>query len=63
MKKVKIGKFEFPEEHFSKVSESAKDFIRKLLTYDPEKRPSAEVCLQHPWIVEYSQATVDQGQA
>ena len=26
------------------------DLIRKLLTYEPEKRISAEDALQHPWI-------------
>lgn len=28
----------------------AKDFVRQLLQADPEKRPSAEECLFHPWI-------------
>jgi len=27
------------------------DFITKLLTIDPEKRPSAEEALEHPWIL------------
>jgi len=27
------------------------DFVSKLLTIDPEKRPSAEEALEHPWIL------------
>lgn len=27
------------------------DFVTKLLTIDPEKRPSAEEALEHPWIL------------
>lgn len=27
------------------------DFVAKLLTIDPEKRPSAEEALEHPWIL------------
>jgi hypothetical protein len=26
------------------------DFLAALLTLDPEKRPSAAVALQHPWL-------------
>ena len=32
------------------VSESAKDFVTKLLTIDETKRLSAEEALRHPWI-------------
>src|SRR5688572_17977491 len=59
MKKVKIGKFTFDDEHWKSSTPEVKDFISKLLTYDPEKRPSAEEALQHPWILEQSKATVD----
>ncbi len=41
------------------MSDSGKDFIRKLLTYDPEKRPDAEKAMQHPWIAELSKITLD----
>ena len=33
--------------------------ISKLLTYDPEHRPSAEDILKHPWIVEKSTTSID----
>lgn len=32
------------------VSDSAKDLITKLLTYDPTKRLSAAEAFKHPWI-------------
>ena len=54
MKKVRIGKFSFSDPCWANVSDKAKDFITRLLTYDVEARPSAESVLQHPWIVDYS---------
>ncbi len=50
MKKIKIGKFTFHEALFGHISDNAKDFITKLLCYDPEKRMTAEEALEHPWI-------------
>ncbi len=35
------------------------DLIKKLLTYDPDKRISAEDALQHPWIKEKVVEKVD----
>ncbi|XP_077473157.1 serine/threonine-protein kinase 17B [Stigmatopora argus] len=37
-------------EAFSRVSELAVDFIRKLLVKAPEDRPSAAECMTHPWL-------------
>jgi serine/threonine protein kinase len=59
MKKVRSGKFNFDSVAWQHVSDSAKDFIRKLLTYDPAKRPTAEKALQHPWITELSKIALD----
>ena len=59
MKKVRIGKFSFSDPCWSNISDKAKDLISQLLTYDVEKRPSADDALKHPWIVEMSSATVD----
>lgn len=59
MKKVKLGKYSFSDPCWAGMSDSCKDFISKLLTYDPEKRPSAEDCIKHPWIQEMSACTVD----
>lgn len=48
--KIKLGKFTFPEEEWEHVSDSAKDLIKKLLTFKPEERPTASVSLDHVWI-------------
>jgi serine/threonine protein kinase len=50
MKNVKTGKFKFSDPIWNNISDSAKDLITKLLTYDVETRPSAAQALQHPWI-------------
>lgn len=44
------GEFDFPEPYWGKISDSAKDLIRKLLVVDPIKRFTAEQTLNHPWI-------------
>ena len=59
MKKVRIGKFTFSDPCWSNISDKAKDLISQLLTYDPDKRVSAEKALAHPWITEMGQASVD----
>ena len=45
MSNVLIGEFNFDNSNWSKVSQLGKDFVSKLLTYDPEKRISAEHAL------------------
>jgi calcium-dependent protein kinase len=50
LKKVRIGKFTFEPEDWDKISEEAKSLIKKMLTYDPKKRISAELALADPWI-------------
>ena len=43
-KQTNIGK-RVPE-----ADEACIDFLQHLLTIDPEKRPTAETALQHPWL-------------
>jgi serine/threonine protein kinase len=43
------GKFVFPEEEWGSVSEEAKDFVKKLMSKYPRRRPSAAEALAHPW--------------
>ena len=40
----------YPVEEWAEVSEAAKDFINKLVVYDPKKRMTAEQTLSHPWL-------------
>ena len=49
MDAVKKGEFDFPEEEWDVITEEGKDLIKKMLTYDPKKRFSANQVLQHPW--------------
>jgi len=58
--KIKLGKFSFPDEEWENVSEGAKDLIKKLLTFKPDERPSAGVCLEHAWIKENNKRQVNQ---
>jgi len=51
LKKVTIGKFDFPKEEWKNVSKEAIDLIKKMLTFEPSKRPSALDCLSHPWFL------------
>ncbi len=47
---AEIGDYNFNSVEWDNISELAKKFVRKLLTIDYEKRPSAEEALQDPWI-------------
>jgi calcium-dependent protein kinase len=47
------GKFSMEGREWEKVSKEGKNLIKKMLTYDPSKRPSAEQCLQDVWISKY----------
>lgn len=44
------GRFDYPEEYWCNVSDTAVDFINKLLVVDKEKRMTAAQALQHPWL-------------
>jgi calcium/calmodulin-dependent protein kinase I len=48
--KIKKGRFEFHEEYWGGVSEEAKDLITRMLTVDPDLRPTAAQLLEHPWL-------------
>jgi len=60
MSSIRKGKFNFNHKTFQTVSETAKDFITKLLTLDVSKRLTAQQALQHKWITEQSKVSVDQ---
>ncbi|CAH1103156.1 unnamed protein product [Psylliodes chrysocephalus] len=50
LKNVKACDWDFDEEAFSSVSEEGKDFIRRLLLKNKEKRMTAQECLIHAWL-------------
>jgi len=53
------GEYEFHDKYWGDISEAAKTMIRNLLQVDPDKRYSAELALQCPWmIVEEESLTV-----
>ncbi|KAI9257898.1 kinase-like domain-containing protein [Sporodiniella umbellata] len=47
---IMSGNYEYDEEYWSHISESAKHLIDRLLTLDPTQRITAEEALRHPWI-------------
>ncbi|KAM3957310.1 projectin protein bent isoform 8-T9 [Aphomia sociella] len=50
LKNVKACDWEFDDEAFQHVSDDAKDFIRRLLVKNKEKRMTAHECLVHKWL-------------
>lgn len=47
--KISEGRFDFHHREWKKVSEEAKDLIKRLLTVDPKKRIKPGEALKHPW--------------
>ena len=54
---IMIAKYDFPPQYWDSVSDSAKDFVRKLLVRNPGSRMSASQALEHPWLNRSSQNT------
>lgn len=50
LKNVKACDWDFDDETFRHVSDEGKDFIRRLLVRNKEKRLTAHECLLHPWL-------------
>ena len=49
LENVKKGEYDLSNYPFPTLSEESIDLIKKLLTYDPNKRISASEALKHPW--------------
>lgn len=47
--KIIKGEFIFPEEEWAAIRPEAKALVRRMLAYDPEKRPEAVELLSDPW--------------
>ncbi|KAJ0023447.1 hypothetical protein NQD34_003346 [Periophthalmus magnuspinnatus] len=50
--KIMRAEYAFHSPFWDDISESAKDFIRKMMEKDPTKRFNTEEALRHPWIAE-----------
>ena len=59
VKKVRIGSYSLSGPEWKHISKDAIDLIKRMLTYDPAKRISAEEALKHQWIVKKVQEPVD----
>jgi len=57
LRRVRSGKYTFPEAEWRDISDSAKDLVAGLLEYDPKRRLTARAALQHEWIVSTEQST------
>ena len=51
-KLISAGVFSMPDKTWKHVPNTAKDLVRQLLRFDPNKRPSAKQALKHPWLHE-----------
>lgn len=46
------GRYEFHPHSWGHISDTAKDFVRKLMCVDPSERLSCEEALAHPWLTD-----------
>lgn len=51
MREIKKGKYSFPDDPWSHISDEAKDFISQILVVDYSARPEASDLLKHPWVL------------
>jgi calcium-dependent protein kinase len=59
LKNVVLGKFGFTREVWKSRSQEAKQFIESMMKVKPTMRPTAQECMQHPWVVKKIEDTVD----
>jgi calcium-dependent protein kinase len=50
VKNVKIGQYSMAGQEWKNISKDAVELIKKMLTYDPTARISADAALNHGWI-------------
>ncbi|XP_043707363.1 calcium/calmodulin-dependent serine/threonine-protein kinase-like isoform X2 [Telopea speciosissima] len=51
---ILAGDISFEDHTWTSISPSAKQLISSLLTVDPQKRPTAQEILLHPWVIGHS---------
>ena len=59
LKKIAIGRFNFPSPEWDFISFEAKELIGKMLTFDPAKRISAKEALTHSWLNNANNTPID----
>ncbi len=47
---IKEAEYSFPSPYWDKISDSAKDIVRKLLNKNPDKRLTSDQALAHTWV-------------
>ncbi|RIA87656.1 kinase-like domain-containing protein [Glomus cerebriforme] len=52
MEAILRAEYSFEPEYWNGISDTAKDFINRLLTIDPYSRLTATEALKHPWLAE-----------
>lgn len=55
------GQFSFPAEEWDNISNEAKSLITRMLTLDPEKRPTADQLLKDPWFTKRRKSVFEDG--
>lgn len=53
-KRIKAGQYNFSGPEWDRVSEAAKDMIRKCLKTDPGERSTIDEIMRHKWITHYN---------
>lgn len=62
MQAILVADYSFtPLEYWRGVSQTAREFIRRCLTIDPQARMTAHEALQHPWINQAPKETARDG--
>ena len=52
LERVASGRYSMSKPQFDNISEAGKDLLQKMLTFDPNERPSASWCYNHDWFKE-----------
>lgn len=58
LENVGKGKFSMKNPCWDNVSEPAKDLLKKMLEFEPNKRISAQEAIEHPWIINIKQKQI-----
>ena len=56
---IRFTELKFKKNEWAHISNSCKDLIRKMLSKNPKKRPSADNCLKHRWFKGLTQIVND----